>query len=158
MSVKELTNQVQLSFDLISEKYAMKLLFSSIGLIYIWFGALKFFAGYSPAEQLAGETLDTITFHLLDKQILLWGLAGWELLIGVFFFLRIKSKMILGLMLLHMAGTLLPIILFPEQVFNRPPFGFSIVGQYIMKNLVFIFAALIVYSQPATRPTYPSKL
>ena len=146
MSVKELTTQMQLSFHQLSEKYAMKLLFSSIGFIYIWFGSLKFFAGYSPAEQLASQTLEIITFHLVDKHILLWGLASWELLIGVFFFLRIKSKLILVLMLLHMVGTLLPLILFPEQVFSRPPFGFSMVGQYIMKNLVFIFAGLIVYS------------
>ncbi len=138
---------MNVSLDQLFQRYGLKLLCSSIGLIYIWFGALKFFAGYSPAEQLATDTLQVITFHLIDKQLLLWGLAFWELLIGVFFFLRIKSKLILYLMLLHMIGTLMPLVLFPEVVFSIPPFGFSIVGQYIMKNLVFIFAAIIVYTR-----------
>ena len=47
-----------------SKKTKLKLLAISIGLIYVWFGALKFFQELSPAESLATETIDAMTFHL----------------------------------------------------------------------------------------------
>ncbi len=37
----------------------------SIGIIYFWFGALKFFHGYSPAEDLAINTINELTFGLV---------------------------------------------------------------------------------------------
>ncbi len=47
-----------------SKKTKLKLLAISIGLIYVWFGPLKFFPELSPAESLATETIDAMTFHL----------------------------------------------------------------------------------------------
>lgn len=147
MSIKELTYHFDDKLHHISNKYGMILLESSIGLIYIWFGALKFFPGLSPAEKLAGDTLSVIVFHSIDQQLLLWGLAAIELLIGCCLLFRSRSRLIIFLVFLHMAGTLLPLFIFPDLVFNKPPFGFSIIGQYIMKNLVIICALIIVYSK-----------
>ncbi|SHJ53118.1 Uncharacterized membrane protein YkgB [Reichenbachiella agariperforans] len=151
MSVKELSNQIDLRLSDLSERYGMMLLESSIGLVYVWFGALKFPSGLSPAEVLAADTMDILTFHLLDKQGLLWGLASIEVLMGLLLLCRIQSKWVVLALLLHMLGTLSPVVLFPEVVFDRPPFGFSIVGQYIMKNVIIIAAALVIYAKKVNR-------
>lgn len=147
MSVKEISEKIDDGLFVLADKYGVKLLESSIGLIYIWFGLLKFFPNYSPAEMLAADTLNFLTLQLFDKQILLWCLACGELLIGLALLLKLKSKYVIWGLLVHMGGTFSPIIFFPEQVFTHPPFGFSIVGQYIMKNLVIISAALVIYTK-----------
>lgn len=147
MSVKEISEKLDDGLFIMADRYGLRLLESSIGLIYIWFGVLKFFPNYSPAEVLAGDTLDLITFHLLDKQFLLWILASGELFIGLALILRIKSKYVIWGLLVHMGGTFSPIFIFPEQVFTHPPLGFSMVGQYIMKNLVIVSAALVIYTK-----------
>lgn len=147
MNLKELTGHFDDKLQHLSNTYGMILLESSIGLIYIWFGALKLFPGFSPAEKLAGDTLSAIVFHSIDTQLLLWGLASMELLIGGCLLFRSRSRFIIFLVFLHMAGTLLPLFIFPDLVFDKPPFGFSLIGQYIMKNLVIISALIIVYSK-----------
>lgn len=147
MSVKEISEKIDDRLFILADKYGMKLLESSIGVIYLWFGILKFFPNYSPAEALAADTLDLLTLHLFDKQILVWTLALAELLIGLALILKIKSKYVIWGLLVHMGGTFSPILFFPEQVFTHPPLGFSIVGQYIMKNLVIISAALVIYTK-----------
>ncbi len=145
MSIKELSSTFDHKVHYLSHKYGMRYLESSIGLIYLWFGALKFFPGLSPAEQLAGDTLSAIVFHTIDQQWLLWGLATMELVIGICLLFRSRSKFAIFLVFLHMAGTLLPLFIFPDLSFSNPPFGFSIIGQYIMKNLVIIGALIIIY-------------
>jgi CRP-like cAMP-binding protein len=48
------------------------------------------------------------------------------------------------LLFLHMPGTFLPIVLLPEEVFRTFPFGLTLEGQYIVKNLVLIAAAIVI--------------
>lgn len=69
----------------------------SIGLIFIWFGALKFFPGASPAEQLAGSSIELLTFGLVPAYIGLPILAAWECLIGIgmFFFRTMRFTILL---------------------------------------------------------------
>ncbi len=147
MSVKEITHRIDFGLANASDRYGLWFLRFSIGLIYVWFGALKFFPNMSPAEDLAADTLSVISFHLIDKAYLLLFLALWEVGLGLFLMSGIKSKFIIWALLLHMLGTLTPMFIFPEMVFTNPPLGFSIVGQYIMKNFVIIGAALVIYNR-----------
>ncbi|MEP2024392.1 MAG: doxx family protein [Reichenbachiella sp.] len=147
MSVKEISEKIDNGLFALADKYGIVLLELSIGLIYMWFGILKFFPNYSPAEVLAADTLDLLTLHFFDKKILIWVLAFGELLIGLALILKLKSKYVIWGLLVHMGGTFSPIFFFPEQVFTHPPFGFSMVGQYIMKNIVIISAALVIYTK-----------
>jgi len=55
----------------------------SLGLVFLWFGALKFFPGLSPAENLAGRTIGMMTFGAVPASVALPMLAGWEVLIGL---------------------------------------------------------------------------
>ncbi|MCV9385537.1 doxx family protein [Reichenbachiella ulvae] len=145
MSVRELSQRMDFGLHSISERFGLLFMQWAIGLIYIWFGMLKFFPGLSPAEILAANTLDTLAMGLVSKDLLLRGLAIFEVLLGVLLITRIKSKLIIAALLMHMFGTFMPILIFPNEVFSAPPFGFTIVGQYIMKNFVIIGAALVLY-------------
>jgi uncharacterized membrane protein YkgB len=56
------------------------------------------------------------------------------------------------LLALQMPGTMLPLVLLPEVCFTQPPFGLTLEGQYIIKNLVLIGAALVVGGTVRAKP------
>jgi uncharacterized membrane protein YkgB len=120
------------------------LLRTSIGLIFIWFGALKFIPGASPAEGLAGPTIEILSFGLVSAQVGLPILAAWECLIGIgMFFFRFMRVTIL-LLYVQMLGTFSPVFLMPDVVFASVPLLLTIEGQYIVKNVVVIASALVI--------------
>ena len=129
-----------------SDKHKVSFLVISIGIIYLWFGVLKIIPGLSPAENLAGKTLSMLVFNTVNEQVLVAVLAIIEVFIGICLMLRLKFKIIKYVVFAHILGTLLPLFIFPDISFNKPPFGFSIIGQYIMKNLVIISGLLIIFS------------
>lgn len=116
----------------------------TIGLVYVWFGALKFFPGLSPAEQLAGKTVCALTLGLIPEGICLLLLAIWEVAVGALLILNIQRKKVVMLTLLHMVFTFSPYVIFPEQSFTVP-FAFTLVGQYIFKNIIIIAALVMLY-------------
>ena len=122
----------------------VKFLRISMGIIFFWFGMLKFFEGLSPAEALAIQTIEMLTFGLIGPDWVRYGLATWEVAIGIGLSLNIFLRETLLLMFLHMLGTLTPIFLLPGEVFTTFPYGLTLEGQYIFKNLVVIAAGLVV--------------
>ncbi|MCC5927041.1 MAG: hypothetical protein JJU41_10835 [Bacteroidetes bacterium] len=122
----------------------IKLLRWSIALIFIWFGGLKFIPGASPAEVLAGSSIEILTFGLVSASVGLPILAAWEVLIGIGMLLPKYMRFTILLLYVQMVGTFSPIFIMPEIVFNSFPFVLTIEGQYILKNLVVIAAALII--------------
>lgn len=127
---------------LIKHLTSNNLLALSIGLTYLWFGLLKFFPGLSPAEDLAQNTIDTLSFGLIPAELSLIFLAIWETAIGLLLCLNLFQRSAIRLALVHLLFTFTPLFLFPEQSFTEPPFQFTIIGQYIFKNLI-LFSALI---------------
>ncbi|WP_179862253.1 DoxX family membrane protein [Longibacter salinarum] len=111
----------------------------SLGVIFVWFGALKFFDGLSPAESLVRSTV-----YWVDPDIFLPILGAWEVLIGLGLLYRPAIRVAIFLLFAQMPGTMLPLILLPEVCFTIFPFGLTLEGQYIIKNLVLISAALVV--------------
>ena len=124
-----------------------RLLRWAIGINYFWFGMLKFFDGMSPAEVLAKDTIRILTFGLIPDQVNLLLLATWEVAIGLVFlsgyFVRLGAKA----SVVHMIFTFMPLFFFPEVSFSHAPYGFTIVGQYIVKNLVFLAALCIILKE-----------
>lgn len=110
----------------------------ALGVVFIWFGALKL-VDMSPATQLVRDV--TWWIPIPDFPFVL---GIWEVVIGVCFLFKRTLRLALPLLLLHMPGTALPLILVPEQVWTSFPFGLTIEGQYIVKNLVLVAAALVV--------------
>jgi uncharacterized membrane protein YkgB len=116
----------------------------SLGIVYLWFGALKFFPGSSPAESLATDTVTRLTGGNIPEHLALIGLASWEVLIGLGLLSGRFLRITLLLLWLQMAGALLPLVLFPDETFARFPLVPTLEGQYIIKNLVIISAAIVV--------------
>ncbi|MDA0999288.1 MAG: hypothetical protein O2807_02055 [bacterium] len=110
----------------------------SLAVIFIWFGALKPF-GMSPAEELVKRTV-----YWVPPEIFVPVLGWWEVAIGVGLLFRPLLRVALFLLFLQMPGTILPLILLPDVCFTRFPFGLTLEGQYIVKNLILISAALVV--------------
>jgi len=122
----------------------IKLLRISIGVIFIWFGGLKFFPGLSPAEELALSTINLLTFGVVPASVAQFGLALFEVTIGVLMLSGKFLRLTILLLLVQMAGTMSPIILFPDLVFKHAPYALTIEGQYIIKNFVVISAAIVI--------------
>ncbi len=116
----------------------------SIGIIFLWFGGLKYFTGLSPAEDIAIQTIRTITFGFVSDQLILYGLATWEVLIGVGLLFRIFLRETLLLLYLQMIGTFMPVFLFPQEVFHIFPYSLTMEGQYIIKNVVVLSAGIVL--------------
>lgn len=125
-------------------RYGLLFLRLSIGVIFFWFGILKFFEGLSPAEGIAIRTIDTITLHLLPEKLIIYGLALWEVLIGIGLILNIYLRVTLFLLFLQLAGTFSPLFLFPGEVFHVFPVSLTLEGQYIIKNLILVSAGIVL--------------
>lgn len=146
-------NLIQITTNKLSQfiqKKCVQISSISIGLIYTWFGVLKFFPGFSPAEELAQKTLSALTLNTINPEGLLITLGIVELFIGIALILNIRKRFLFYIILIHMFGTFTPLFLFPELTFNKPPLGFSIIGQYIMKNLVILSGILIIFTKKTT--------
>src|SRR5690606_28025375 len=111
----------------------------SMGIVFFWFGALKLFPDLSPAENLIRES---ITFFSMSW--FLPFLAVWEMVIGIGFITGKFMRLTILLLFLQMPGTISPVFLRPDLVFTQFPFGLTLAGQYIVKNLLMISAALVV--------------
>ena len=125
-------------------KHGVLLARLSLGVIFFWFGILKFFPGLSPAEDLASRTLERLSFGQVQQPLSLYILAGWEVLIGLGLLSGKLLRVTLLLLLLQMLGTLTPLVLFPGETFTVPPIAPTLEGQYIIKNLVLVAAAIVV--------------
>jgi uncharacterized membrane protein YkgB len=137
-------NRVDLAITGWMSANAILLLRISIGIIFFWFGLLKFFKGLSPAETLAIKTIDRLTFHMLSERVIITGLAAWETIIGIGLIFKIYLRATLLLLFLQMLGTFTPLFLFPSDVFTHFPYALTIEGQYIFKNIVVISGGIVI--------------
>lgn len=144
---------------------AIPVLRIALGLVFVWFGALKFFPGLSPAQDLAARTIERLTLGLVPPEVALPVLAAWEVLIGLGLLSGRFLRATLLLLAVQMLGTLTPLILFPAETFTVVPIAPTLEGQYILKNLVLVAAAMVVgatvrgghlLAEPATATTGPA--
>lgn len=124
-----------------------RLLRWAIGINYFWFGILKFFSGLSPAETLAKDTIRILTFSLIPDDTNLLLLTIWEVGIGLIFLSGYFIRLGTNAAIVHMIFTFMPLFFFPEVSFSHAPYGFTIVGQYIVKNLVFLAALCVILKE-----------
>lgn len=116
----------------------------SLGIVFIWFGALKFLPDLSAAESLAGKTILKLTFGFLEPAISMKILAVWECLIGLGLITKKFLSLTLLLLYFQMVGTLMPLILFPEMTFQGNLLVPTLLGQYIIKNFILISAGIVI--------------
>ncbi|HEY3336718.1 MAG TPA: DoxX family membrane protein [Candidatus Limnocylindrales bacterium] len=125
-------------------KAAIPVLRVALGIVFLWFGALKFFPGLSPAQDLAARTIQVLSFGIVQPAVSLPFLAAWECLIGLGLLSGRYLRATLLLLVAQMAGTLTPLFLFPSETFTQLPVAPTLEGQYIIKNLVLVAAAMVV--------------
>jgi uncharacterized membrane protein YphA (DoxX/SURF4 family) len=116
----------------------------SLGIVFFWFGVLKFFPALSPAESLATRTIEVLSFGLIGPSIALPLLAVWECIIGLGLLVGRYMRLLLLLLFAQMMGTLTPLAIFPWETFYVFPFAPTLEGQYIIKNIVLISAGLVL--------------
>ncbi len=135
-----MNNQENRSFRL-----KLTLLTISIGIIYFYFGVLKFFPNMSPAEQIGSDTVCKICFGLISPKLCLFLLALMEVTVGLLLIFRKLLKPAIIVALFHMVMTFTPLIFFPELSFQDSFISPTLLGQYIYKNLIIICALLVIY-------------
>lgn len=112
----------------------------AVGVVFIWFGALKVL-GVSPAGDLVASTV-----YILPAEFFVPVLGVWEIIIGISLLYPPLTRAGLLLLALQLPGTFLPMVLLPEVVYTTFPYGLTVEGQYIVKNLVIIAGALVLGS------------
>ena len=106
--------------------------------VFFWFGFIKL-TGMSPAGSLA-EALTAKTVGSEHFELLFRSLAFLECVIGVLFLVPKAVRVVIPLLLFHMAVVCAPLVLVPEYTW-QVTFVPTLEGQYIIKNLVIIAVA-----------------
>ncbi len=120
------------------ERLGMPTVRVGIAVVFVWFGALKLL-GVSPAGELVAETV-----YWFPPELFVPILGVWEVVIGLCLLYRPLLRLGILLLFLQMPGTFLPLVLLPGVTFETFPYALTVEGQYIIKNLVIIGAALVV--------------
>lgn len=120
---------------------SMPVLRMSLGVIYLWFGALKI-CGASPVEEFVARTIP-----FLPRRLVVRALGVWEVAIGLALLLRVALRPTLLLFAVQLAGTFTPFVVQPRRmVRNGNPLLLTIEGEFVLKNLVLLAAGLAVGS------------
>jgi uncharacterized membrane protein YkgB len=118
----------------------------ALGIVFLWFGILKIL-DIGPAKELV-----THTVYWVDARWFYPFLGFWEAAIGIGFLVRPLLRPAILLLALQMPGTFLPLVLLPHVCFRQIPWEPTLDGQYIIKNLVLIAAAIVVGGTVRERP------
>ncbi len=151
MVTTEQREQLQQDFDSVDKritrwmaKYGIVLLRIGLGVVFFWFGVIKFVPGLSPAQDLAANTMRVLSFGVVPPNISVPVLAAWECLIGLGLITGKFMRVTILLLLAQMAGTITPLFLFPKETWRVFPISPTLEGQYIIKNIVLVSAALVI--------------
>jgi uncharacterized membrane protein YkgB len=133
------------------QRWGLRALQVSLAVIFVWFGVLKPF-GISPAEPLLRATVAWIPFLPADTWLAVIG--WWEVTIGVTFLFRKTVRVAIALLAMQMVGAFMPLVVLPHVTFqpDRIPYAPTMEGQYIIKNLLILSAALVVGGTVRQRP------
>ena len=113
-----------------------------IFIIFFWFGFLKVI-GLSPAQQFVEDTVYWMPF--LSAEVWTIIIGYWEMLIAICFLFKRTTLLGMILLFIQMSGTFLPLLILPDVTFqNSNPFLPTLEGQYIIKNIIIITAAILI--------------
>lgn len=122
-------------------RYSVDALRISLGLIFLGFGALKFFPGVSPAESLAVRTVEALTFGSFSGGSALLLTAVIECFIGI---TMLTGKIVkVGLLALGgaLVGMMSTLVLFFGDMFPGAP---TLEAQYVLKDIILVAAGMVI--------------
>lgn len=107
--------------------------------VFFWFGILKVL-GLSPASGLVQRLFEqTIPYMSFDTFLIAFGV--FECIIGLMFLFKGLERVVIPLLFIHMITTFGPLVFLPQETWSAW-FVPTLEGQYIIKNLVIIAAAI----------------
>jgi putative oxidoreductase len=118
---------------------AVPLLRTSLGIVFVWFGALKVF-DISPVSALVARTV-----YWVDPDLFVPALGALEMFVGLMLLVGRAMRLTLFLFVAQMLGTFLTFFVLPEVTFrDGNPLLLTVEGEFVVKNLVLISAAMVV--------------
>ncbi len=120
-------------------RISLPLLRGAIGIVFVWFGALKI-ANNSPVADFVANTLPW-----LDRAWLVPALGIFEMALGVAIMIGRFTTIVCAALIAHLTGTFLALITQPTTTFQHGNiFLLTTEGEFVVKNVVFIAAALVL--------------
>lgn len=132
------------------ERWSIPALRVALGAVFVAFGVLKFFPGASPLEPLVEATWGVLTFGIVGGQLALVLTAIIETVAGLALISGVFARFGLVMLAIAFVGILSPLVFFPGELFTAG--GPTLLGQYVLKNVVLIAAALVVASKALRGP------
>jgi putative oxidoreductase len=121
----------------------------ALGTVFIWFGALKI-ANVTPVAKLVADTLAWVP---VNPGILLPALGAFEIVLGAMVIAGWQLRIVLMVLIAHLCGTFLVLVVLPQAAFEQGnPLLLTTIGEFVVKNVVFIAAALLLAAWPRTTP------
>ena len=128
----------------VCQRFAPLALRMSLALVFVWFGALKV-TGDSPVAGLIGQTLP-----FMSPDITVPALGIVEIAIGLVVAVGWARRVTLLVLAGHLTGTFLSFVTATELMFvGRNPLLLTADGEFVIKNLVLISAALVLIGREA---------
>jgi uncharacterized membrane protein YkgB len=129
--------RLEATLTLLAHRHGMLMLRTALGIVFMWFGALKVI-GASPVGEIVARTL-----FVLPARPTMLALGIAEMAIGISFLTGRLVKAALVVFLVQMSGTFLTLVLLPDLTFQHGnPLLLSTVGEFVIKNLVLITAGI----------------
>jgi len=129
----------------INRRMAPTVLRLALAAVFVWFGALKL-TGASPVRELIAATLP-----FLDADISVPALGAVEVVIGLVLAAGVLPRITLLVLAGHLAGTFLTFVTASELMFVANPLELTADGEFVVKNLVLISAALVLIGHYSRR-------
>lgn len=121
---------------------SLTLLRIALGMIFIWFGALKVADATPVADLVAG------TVPWFGRTWFVPALGAVEVMLGVALLFGRFITMVCLVLVAHLTGTFLVLVMEPQLAFQHGnPLLLTTIGEFVVKNLVLICAALVLASR-----------
>jgi uncharacterized membrane protein YphA (DoxX/SURF4 family) len=124
--------------------HSIAILRVAIGAILLAFGALKFFPGVSPAQDLVERTVGILTFGIVPGPVALVAVALLETVLGIWLISGRAMRGAVYLLAIQLVGIMSPIVLLPGRLFGGPHGAPTLEGQYVLKDVIIVGAALVL--------------
>jgi len=146
---QEPTALVRRAFGLLSDlerravavlrRVAIPMLRVSLGLVFVWFGALKVLNVTPVGELVAG------TLPFVDPTWFVPFLGAVEVALGVGLLVGRWITAVCAVLVAHLCGTFLVLVMQPQLAFqDGNPLLLTTIGEFVIKNVVLISAALVL--------------
>jgi uncharacterized membrane protein YkgB len=144
-SLPRLMTRLQAVSDVLT-RASLPLLRISLGVVFIWFGALKF-TNSTPVAELVANTVP-----FLPARVFVPALGAFEVLLGLALLVGRWLGIVALLMVAHLTGTLLVLVTQPEVAFkDGNPLMLTMTGEFVVKNLVLMASGLVLATASTAR-------